>query len=66
MINYTNCQEVSREVYATVNYAPGSSSYIQTMSQIMKTLDVLLDYALNYNLVKMPLTQASILRGVLP
>ena len=47
-------QKFREEVYATVNYAPGSSSYIQTMSQIMKTLDVLLDYALNYNLVKMP------------
>lgn len=47
-------QKFREQVYSTVNYAPGSSSYIQTMSQIMKTLDVLLDYALNYNLVKMP------------
>ena len=53
--NYTLIVQKFREqVYATVNYAPGSSSYIQTMSQIMKTLDVLLDYALIYNLVKMP------------
>ena len=42
------------DVYSTVNYAPGSMAYIQTMASIMKTLDILLDYALLYNLVKMP------------
>ena len=42
------------DVYSTVNYAPGSMAYIQTMASIMKTLDILLDYALSYNLVKMP------------
>lgn len=42
------------DVYSTVNYAPGSMSYIQTMAAIMQTLDLLLDYSLLYNLVKMP------------
>lgn len=41
-------------VYAKVSYAPGSSSYIQTQADVMQTLDLLLDYANKYKLVKMP------------
>lgn len=47
-------EKFRKDVYAKVNYAPGSMAYIQTMDSIMKTLDILLDYALLYNLVKMP------------
>lgn len=53
--NYAkHVENFRKNVYAKVSYAPGSSSYIQTQADVMKTLDLLLDYANKHKLVQMP------------
>lgn len=47
-------QKFRKDVYAKVDYSPGSQNYIGTMSNVMQTVDVLLEYAFRYDLITMP------------